>query len=391
MKTRILSADDTRSLVRRVGIDALMDQLIDDLDAALRVFDPQHTDIPVRAGFDWQRPVPGLLEWMPACDGSQVTMKIVSYHAANPDGRGLPTVISTISAYEVGTGRLVAVVDGSLLTALRTGAASALASRVLARSDSRTLGLIGCGAQAVTQLHAISRLFPVERVLVHDADPGIAASFAQRVAFMDPAVEVVDVARAVGEADILCTATSVEPGHGPVLADRASRPWLHVNAVGSDFPGKTELPASLLRRAFVATDFPDQAMKEGECQQLERADIGATLADLVRDPGRFHQRRGELSVFDSTGWALEDQVVLDLFLRHADALGLGTEMAIEHVSGDPRNPYQDLHGVRAALRPVDGPDAARDAGTARQSSGSPDVANTLESAARATRTTAAAS
>lgn len=344
MQTRILSADDTRALVRRVGLDALMDQLIQDLEEAIHGYDPDHTEIPVRAGFDYELPAPGLLEWMPACNGSKVTVKIVSYHATNPVRRGLPTVISTISAYEVGTGHLLGVVDGTLLTALRTGAASALASRVLAAPDSRTLGLIGCGAQAVTQLHAISRSFPIDKVLVYDSDPDVAASFPARVAFMNLEVEIADLDHVVGEVDILCTATSVDPGAGPVLQEQATQPWLHVNAVGSDFPGKLELPASLLRRAFVTTDFPEQAMKEGECQQLAGSEIGPSLSDLIREPERYRDVRQQLSVFDSTGWALEDQVVMDLFMRHARDLGLGSEIEIEHVSPDPHDPYGDLHG-----------------------------------------------
>ena len=341
-RTLVLSGQDVRKIVRRIGLDAVMDQLIDELEEAFRTHDATRAEIPVRDGFDYELPSPGLLEWMPIRTDGRVTVKIVGYHPSNPRERRLPTVVSTISAYESGTGHLAGIVDGTLLTAMRTGAASAVASRALAAPGSRTLGLIGCGTQAVTQLHAISRLFPLERVLVHDVDPESANSFASRVDFVPVDVEVAPLARVIGQADILCTATSVEPGAGPVFEDQVVQPWIHVNAVGSDFPGKTELPLALLRRSFVTPDFDRQAVNEGECQQLTPSQIGPPLAEVVAEPGRFRHLRRRASVFDSTGWALEDHVVMDLFLRLAARLGLGNEIEIEIASGDPHDPYHTL-------------------------------------------------
>ncbi|NDJ60670.1 MAG: ornithine cyclodeaminase family protein, partial [Chloroflexi bacterium] len=121
-------------------------------------------------------------------------------------------------------------------------------------------------------------------------------------------------------------------------------PWLHINAVGSDFPGKFEIPVALLERAFVSPDFPLQALAEGECQQLSREQVGPPLFELVRHPEAHHPVREQLSVFDSTGWALEDQVSLEMMLNYARELGVGTEIEIESAFADPLNPYGFLVG-----------------------------------------------
>ncbi|MDX1531225.1 MAG: hypothetical protein R3362_06840 [Rhodothermales bacterium] len=347
METLILTSEDIHRAVQHVGLDALMDALIERLAEACAAFDPAVTVVPERAGFAYTRPVTGLLEWMPCLrTGEHAVVKLVGYHPANARTNGCPTIVSTVSAYDTASGHLRCLMDATLLTALRTGAASAVATRVLAVPDAATLGLIGVGAQAVTQLHALTRVRPLRRVLFHDASAATAASFAGRVAAFAPDLdlEVATPTAILARADVVCTATSVGVGAGPVFTLDAAepRPWCHFNAVGSDFPGKTELPASLLRRSLVCPDFRPQALKEGECQQLDPAALGPALPELVRDAGRYAAYRDRLTVFDSTGWALEDQVAMDLFVEVAEELGLGTRLAIEALAGDAVNPYAAL-------------------------------------------------
>jgi ornithine cyclodeaminase/alanine dehydrogenase-like protein (mu-crystallin family) len=344
MESVILSTRDIRQIARRVGLDALMDEMIARLTAAFRAYDERCISVPVRGGFSYENPGLGLMEWMPVMQvGGHVTIKVVGYHPANPRHRGLPSIISTVSMYDTTTGHLIGLADGTFLTALRTGATSAVASRLLAHLDSRVVGLIGAGVQAVTQLHALSRVFDLERVLVYDTDPAAARSFAARTRFLDLAVQCLDeagLARMVREADIICTATSVDIDRGPVFADEGCKPWLHVNAVGSDFPGKFEVPLSLLRRSFVCPDFPAQAVKEGECQRLQAEEIGPALFELVQQPDRQPDLRQRETVFDSTGWALEDHVALEMLLEYAADLGLGTPTELEVLPEDPRDPYE---------------------------------------------------
>lgn len=350
MDTLILTADDVQHAIRHVGLDAFMDQLIDRLTTAFEDYDPETTEIPIRQGFAYTRPTTGLVEWMPCMErGDAVTLKMVGYHPANGKHHALPTILSTVSSYDTGTGHLQCLMDGTLLTALRTGAASAVASRVMAPPEAHVIGLIGAGAQAVTQLHALMQLFPVQRVVIHDTDPAAEASFSHRIAAFAPdlPIETAPPNAVARTADILCTATSVDLGAGPIFADTDLKPHLHINAVGSDFPGKTEVPLAVLRRSFICPDSRVQAVREGECQQVDDDAVGPELHHLMRDPAL--QKQDRITVFDSTGWALEDHVAMELIAGHADALDLGTRMPIEMVPEDARSPYQFAAHATTAL------------------------------------------
>ena len=360
MKTLLLESGDVRALVVRIGIDRLMDDAIAALEAELQRFDPARFEIPMRSGFDYEAPAPGLIEWMPIMNsGARALIKVVGYHPKNPASRRLPTILSTAFAFDAGSGHLNAIVDATFATAVRTGAASAVASRILAMPEARTLGLVGCGAQAVTQLHALSRLFPIDRVLLHDIDPEAVRTLPERTSPLALASQVRFEAASpetiMSESDIVCTQTSVAVRKGPVVQAGDSHEHLHINAVGSDFPGKFELPLPLLQRSLVCPDFREQVVLEGECQRLERDAIGPSLVELVKQRAAYETYRTCPTVFDSTGWALEDQVVFGLLVDHSKALGIGREVSIEITPADPLNPYEGI---------VD--DAAYSNGTIRQ-------------------------
>ncbi|MGX1673459.1 ornithine cyclodeaminase family protein [Streptomyces sp. NPDC055400] len=341
METWVLSRHDIAEIVAAVGRDDLMGRIIDRLAEGFAEIGRGARELsPLRDGFERTEPVRGIFEWMPHRDpGDSITLKTVGYSPGNPKHFGLPTIIGTVARYDDSTGALTALMDGVLLTALRTGAASAVASRLLARPDSRTLGLIGAGAQAVTQLHALSLVFPLERVLVWDTDSAHRDSFARRAAFTGIPVQCADPARIAAEADIITTATSVPTGGGPVFPDGPHREHLHINAVGADLIGKTELPLPLLRRAFVTADHPEQAHREGECQRLAPHETGPGLTRLAAEPALAHERRGALTVFDSTGFAFEDALAMEVFLEAAAEHGLGSRLQIEHHPADTVDPY----------------------------------------------------
>ncbi|MTJ80303.1 MAG: ornithine cyclodeaminase family protein, partial [Telmatospirillum sp.] len=210
----------------------------------------------------------------------------------------------------------------------------------LARPDSRVLGLVGAGVQAVTQAHALSRLFPLSRILAHDICPVTLASLPRRLAFLDIPVEPALPWRIEAEADILCTATSVAVGAGPVIAGADLKPHLHINAVGSDYPGKCELPRFLLESALVVPDLADQARREGECQVLEEERIGPELHRIVKQADGLTGWRDRLTVFDSTGIPFEDALALDLITDLARRAGIGRDIAFADLeAGAPKDPY----------------------------------------------------
>lgn len=349
METLLLCQDDLERMLEIIGRDALMRRMIDKLTEGLTELGRgAQENSPARIGFTRSSSdVPGVIELMPHRDpGSSVTVKMISYSPANARNFRLPTILGTIARINDNSGRLTAIADAVLLTAVRTGAASAIASRLLAPPESSAVGLIGAGAQAVTQLHGLSQVFNIESALVYDIDKAAAASFAERASFVGVSVKTACPERILAESDIICTATSVPVSGGPVLPDGDHTEYLHINSIGSDEIGKTELPKSLLQRAFVCVDHRAQAEREGESQQLRPEQIGPSLAHLLAHPDEAVAWRSRLTVFDSTGFALEDHLALDVFLAAAEELGLGTKLPIEHHPNDVLDPYS-LHIARS--------------------------------------------
>ncbi|MGY3518666.1 MULTISPECIES: ornithine cyclodeaminase family protein [Micromonospora] len=346
----ILTQRHIGRIMDEVGVDALLTELISRLgDKFVEVHKGVAELSPARGAFEREGPAPGVIEWMPHRErNDSTTIKVVSYTPSNGDDHGLPTITACVARFDDRTGRTTVVADGAALTALRTGAASALASRALAHPDSRTVGLIGCGAQAVTQLHALSLVFPIDTVLAWDVDPAHLASFGRRAGFTGLAVTAASPDEVARSADILVTATSVGIGAGPVFPDAALREHLHVNAVGSDIVGKVELPRTLVDRALVCPDHPEQATREGESQVLDPRRLGPSLSEICADPGIVADARHGQTIFDSTGIALEDHVALDLFVEWAAQLGVGTEVDFSDEPTDVLNPY----AVGAAAVPV---------------------------------------
>lgn len=341
MQTRILCQRDIKRILAVVGRDVVMDRLISELQREFARLGRGETDPPPpRTGFARRGDVPGVIEFMPhRAAGVGVTMKTVSYSPQNPERFHLPTIVGTVSRLDDDSGSLVALADAGTITAMRTGAVAGIATRLLAQPGSTTLALIGAGAQSVTQAHALSRVLPLERILVSDIRPAHAESFGFRVAFLGLAVEVTDAATATATADVLSTVTSVPVGGGPVVPATPRSAHLHVNAIGADEPGKTELPRALLDDAFICVDHPGQARTEGEFQQLPDRELGPSLADLCAAPEMAAPHRRGVSVFDSTGSAFADHIALDVLLGFADELGLGRKMTIESAPEDVLDPY----------------------------------------------------
>jgi len=349
-KTLLLSARDVQEIVLNKGLNEVMDTLIERLEKALQSYHPDEVKIPMRSGFNYEKPVTGLIEWMPLYHkGNDVMIKVVGYHPDNPSERNLPTIISSISAYCTKTGHLKGIIDGVLPTALRTGASSAVISKILAKKDAKILGLIGCGAQAVTQLHALSRVFDFEKILTYDADENAINSFAERINALqlNIPIQISNITEIINQSDVVCTATSVAVGEGPLFNGQTPKAHLHINAVGADFPGKVEIPLSFLQKSFVCPDFKAQALVEGECQRLDEKYIGPDWVQVVQNQQDYTKYQNEKTVFDSTGWALEDWVVTDLFMEYAIELGLGTEIELESIPEDAKNPYEFIREMPA--------------------------------------------
>jgi alanine dehydrogenase len=253
---------------------------------------------------------------MPASVPGAAGMKWVNVHPRNP-ARGLPTVMAVIVYNDPETGYPLAIMDGTDITAYRTGAASAVASKYLARSNSETLGLVGAGRQACTQLTAHAVIFKLKKIKVYDVDPVATDRLVKD--FPDFDVKPSSLQDTV-DSDIVCTLTPVRE---PIIMKEWVHPGTHINAVGADAPGKEELQPEILQEARIIVDDLKQSTTSGEINVplsrglLSPQRISGTLGEVVAGmkPGR--ETPGELTVFDATGLAFEDIACAAMVYRKA--------------------------------------------------------------------------
>jgi ornithine cyclodeaminase len=261
-------------------------------------------------------------------------LKVVSVFPQNA-ARGEPSIYALVAVLDPETGRPLAVLDGTYLTALRTGASSGVATRHMARPDARVLALFGAGAQALPQALAVLVVRDIARVWIVNRTRERAEALAGRLRAAGYAGEALVAAgpqEALAEADVVCAATSSAT---PVFRDEWLRPGAHINAVGSYKPAMAELPAETVARARVVVDQRRAAWAEAG-DLIQARDAGLFGEDGVAGEigevaaGRVAGRTGpdEITLFKSVGNAAQDVAVAALALARADALGLGTTVAL---------------------------------------------------------------
>ncbi len=274
------------------------------------------------------RAMPAYLQHPAACG-----VKWVNVHPHNR-ARGLPTVMAVIVMNDPATGVPLAVMDGLLVTKLRTAAAGAVAAHALARRNSRVVGLIGCGAQADAQIQALAEVFALTRVKVWGHTPGEAGRFCQRMRRILPRVvfePCKTIQGCVQAVDLLVTLT---PSRRPLVKRSWVGEGVHINAIGADAPGKQELDPQILRDARVVVDEREQAIHAGEINvpvqqgKYTPRRIHASLGEVLigRRPGRHSPK--EITVFDSTGLAIHDIALGHEIVRQALREGLGRRLAL---------------------------------------------------------------
>ena len=288
-------------------------------------FDPGHADLDIKSGNLDAEGIFGL--------------KLVSWFGANPQ-KGLPALYGTSLICDLATGEPKAIVNAGPVTDLRTGAAGAIGAKYLARKDSRRLLMVGCGELAPYLIAATLLAMPCLRqvTLVNPHNPEKAAeklgAMEQKVrkllaaAGVAYAVEMesqTDVEQAVRRADVILTAT---PSRTPMIRREWVKPGTHISCVGADMSGKQELEMQILADARVFGDDMSQCLNVGECEAAFRAglltsfagEIGAVIAGEL--PGRTDER--QITVFDSTGIALQDLASAAVILKKAELLDVGT-------------------------------------------------------------------
>ncbi|HXQ30775.1 MAG TPA: ornithine cyclodeaminase [Steroidobacteraceae bacterium] len=286
----------------------------------------------------------GVLELMPTSDDEWFSFKLVNGHPGNP-AAGLLTVTAVGMLADVATGYPRLISEMTVLTALRTAATSAMAARRLANPAATTMALIGTGAQGEFQALAFKACLGIRRIRYHDTDARAMLKFARNLRGTGlELVRCASVADAVAGAEIITTATAVK-GTQIVLADAQVGDGVHINAIGGDCPGKTELEPRLLARARIFVEYLPQTRIEGDIQSLGPEARATELWQVIagREPGRTDSR--QLTIFDSVGFALEDYSALRYVYDKARGLGVGSEAPLIPEPQDPK----DLFGYVARL------------------------------------------
>jgi len=323
MKTLLLAEKDIEQLLS-------MKEAIDAVESAFKEKGLNRVQMPKKPYIFYSkyngdlRVMPSYLEKL---DISAV--KIVNVHPDNQVKYKLPTVMATIILVDPRNGAPIAIMGGTWITSMRTGAAGGVAAKYLARPNSKVIGMVGAGAQARTQLMALKEVLrKIEEVRVTDKVKASRERYAEEMTEkLGLNVRAVDnIKEAVEEADIVVTVT---PVRAPIVKREWIRAGVHINAIGADAPGKEELEPELLKRAKIVVDDWEQTSYGGEINiPLARGvitigdiwgDIGEVVAGLK--PGR--NSPDEITIFDSTGLAIQDAVIAELAYKKALAKGIG--------------------------------------------------------------------
>ena len=340
-QTQFLSVQDVANLVSKAGIATTLSRLAD------YIFDDycrwQDFDKCARVA---SHSLDGVIELMPIADANTYAFKYVNGHPKNTR-LGLPTVMAFGVLADVATGIPVLLSELTLSTALRTAAMSAVAARALARPNSKSMALIGNGAQAEFQALAFQHLLGIEEIRLFDTD---AMATQKLMRNLRPTglrlVTCTSVAQAVRGADIVTTVTA-DKTNATILRPELIEPGMHINGVGGDCPGKTELHPDVLRAASVFVQYEPQTRIEGDLQQLP-ADFAVTeLWQVLRGDAPGRTSDAQVTLFDSVGFAMEDYSVLRYLRDVAAQCGLGQRLSLLPELANPK----DLFSL---IRPASG-------------------------------------
>ncbi len=340
-----VSVEHMMDLVLEVGIDRFLVELAGTIEDDFRRWEDFDKTARVAS-----HSTEGVIELMPTSDGRLYGFKYVNGHPKNTR-TGKQTVTAFGVLADVETGYPLLLSEMTILTALRTAATSAVAARHLARRDARTMALIGNGAQSEFQARAFHALLGIDRLRLYDIDAAATKRCMTNLAGLGLDIQACATAEeAVEGADIITTATA-DKQCATILSDNMVGPGVHINAVGGDCPGKTELHRDILLRSDIFVEYPPQTRVEGEIQQLSDDHPVAELWRVImgETPGRSSD--SQITLFDSVGFATEDFSAL----RYVREKLLGTRHFIElDLLADPDEP-RDLYGMllrrQAKLKP----------------------------------------
>ena len=329
-----VSVENMMRLANRIGLEEMMAGICDYLEEDFRRWEgfdktprvASHSDV-------------GVIELMPTSDGKYYGFKYVNGHPKNTR-EGLQTVTAFGLLADVYTGYPLLLTEMTVLTALRTAATSALATKVLGPKGATTMAMIGAGAQAEFQALALKTICGIETVRLYDIDPAAMAKAATNLKGRMAVVACASPEEAMEGAQVVTTCTA-DKQSATILTDNMIGAGIHINAIGGDCPGKTELHPDILLRSDVFVEYTPQTRIEGEIQQLDESFEVTELWQVLTGakPGRVSER--QITLFDGVGFAIEDFSALRYVRDHIEGTGLYQPLDMLADPDDPR----DLFGM----------------------------------------------
>lgn len=330
-----VSVENMMRLVHHLGIETVLTDLAARIEADFRrweLFDKtprvaSHSDV-------------GVIELMPTSDGEMYGFKYVNGHPKNMKD-GLQTVTAFGLLADVDTGYPKLLSEMTLLTALRTAATSAMAAKHLAPKAARTMAMIGNGAQSEFQCLAFKAICGIDTVRLFDVDPAATRRCAANLAQSGLTVVACHSAEEALEGAEIITTCTADKQYATILTDNMVGSGVHINAIGGDCPGKTELHRDILLRSEIFVEYPPQTRIEGEIQQLDPDHAVTELWQVIAGQALGRGSARQITLFDSVGFAIEDFSALSYVLGAIEDTGFYADLDMIADPDDPR----DLFGM----------------------------------------------
>ncbi len=330
-----VSVEHMMGLVHHIGIEKLLIELADEIEADFKrweLFDKtprvaSHSDV-------------GVIELMPTSDGEMYGFKYVNGHPKNTK-EGLQTVTAFGLLADVNSGYPKLLSEMTVLTALRTAATSAMVAKHLAPKGATTMAMIGNGAQSEFQCLAFKAICGIDTVRLYDIDPAATEKCARNLAGQGLTVVSCKTGEESMEGAQIITTCTADKQYATILTDNMIGEGVHINAIGGDCPGKTELHRDILLRSSIFVEYPEQTWVEGEIQQLEKDHPITELWQVITGQAKGRTDAKQITLFDSVGFAIEDFSAL----RYISKAIVGTEFFTQlDMLADPDDP-RDLFGM----------------------------------------------
>ena len=330
-----VSVDNMMRLVHSIGVERMLVELAAYIEEDFRRW-PLFDKTPRIAAHSKE----GVIELMPTSDGIQYGFKYVNGHPKNTR-EGLQTVTAFGLLADVATGYPTLLTEMTMLTALRTAATSAVVARLLAPKGSHVMAMIGNGAQSEFQSLAMKAICGITTVRLYDTDRAATDKAARNLEGQGLTVVKCSSAEDSMEGAQIITTCTADKQYATILTDNMVGAGVHINAIGGDCPGKTELAPGVLHRAEIFVEYPEQTRIEGEIQQLAPDHPVTQIWEVINGSKPGRSSAGQITLFDSVGFAIEDFSALRYIRDHIGSTDLYLELDLLADPDDPR----DLFGM----------------------------------------------